>query len=37
MVSSWRVQQVARVVREGGVIAYPTEALPQTPRQAQMA
>ncbi|MFC5696129.1 L-threonylcarbamoyladenylate synthase [Pseudomonas sp. GCM10022186] len=27
MVSSWRVQQVARVVREGGVIAYPTEAV----------
>ncbi|MBT8767355.1 L-threonylcarbamoyladenylate synthase [Metapseudomonas boanensis] len=27
MVSNWRVQQVARVVREGGVIAYPTEAV----------
>ncbi len=27
MVSRWRVQQVARVVREGGVIAYPTEAV----------
>ncbi|MNQ33977.1 Threonylcarbamoyl-AMP synthase [compost metagenome] len=27
MVSSWRVQRVARVVREGGVIAYPTEAV----------
>ncbi|MGQ7816453.1 L-threonylcarbamoyladenylate synthase type 1 TsaC [Metapseudomonas furukawaii] len=27
MVSKWRVQQVARVVREGGVIAYPTEAV----------
>ncbi len=27
MVSSWRVQQVARVVRNGGVIAYPTEAV----------
>ena len=27
MVSSWRVQQVARVVRAGGVIAYPTEAV----------
>jgi len=24
---SWRVQQVARVVRAGGVIAYPTEAV----------
>ncbi|WCD80445.1 L-threonylcarbamoyladenylate synthase [Pseudomonas sp. TUM22785] len=27
MVSNWRVQQVARVVRGGGVIAYPTEAV----------
>ncbi len=27
MVSSWRVQQTARVVRRGGVIAYPTEAV----------
>lgn len=27
MVSSWRVQRVARVVRQGGVIAYPTEAV----------
>src|SRR6218665_1833473 len=27
MVSSWRVKQVARVVRNGGVIAYPTEAV----------
>src|SRR5690606_10268160 len=27
MVSSWRVQRVARIVREGGVIAYPTEAV----------
>lgn len=27
MVSRWRVQQVARVVRNGGVIAYPTEAV----------
>lgn len=27
MVSSWRVQQAARVVRAGGVLAYPTEAV----------
>ncbi|HLA32157.1 MAG TPA: Sua5/YciO/YrdC/YwlC family protein [Pseudomonas sp.] len=27
MVSSWQVQQAARVVRQGGVIAYPTEAV----------
>ncbi|MBM7062661.1 Sua5/YciO/YrdC/YwlC family protein [Pseudomonas sp. UL073] len=27
MVSSWQVQRVARVVRAGGVIAYPTEAV----------
>lgn len=27
MLSSWRVQQVAQVVRAGGVIAYPTEAV----------
>jgi L-threonylcarbamoyladenylate synthase len=27
MVSSWRTQQAARVVRNGGVIAYPTEAV----------
>jgi len=27
MVSNWRVKQVARVVRAGGVIAYPTEAV----------
>ena len=27
MVSSWRVQQMARVVRRGWVIAYPTEAV----------
>lgn len=27
MVSSWKVQQAARVVRNGGVIAYPTEAV----------
>ncbi|MBE7374010.1 L-threonylcarbamoyladenylate synthase [Pseudomonas lopnurensis] len=27
MIGSWRVQQVARVVRAGGVIAYPTEAV----------
>lgn len=27
MVSSWRAQYVARVVREGGVVAYPTEAV----------
>jgi L-threonylcarbamoyladenylate synthase len=27
MVSSWRVQQAARAVRNGGVIAYPTEAV----------
>lgn len=27
MVSSWRVQQMARVIRRGGVIAYPTEAV----------
>lgn len=27
MVSHWRVQRVARVVRAGGVIAYPTEAV----------
>lgn len=27
MVGQWRVQQVARVVRAGGVIAYPTEAV----------
>ena len=27
MVSSWRVQQMAQVVRRGGVIAYPTEAV----------
>ena len=27
MVSSWRAQYVARVVREGVVVAYPTEAV----------
>jgi L-threonylcarbamoyladenylate synthase len=27
MVSKWRVQRVAQVVRQGGVIAYPTEAV----------
>ncbi|AYC30880.1 Sua5/YciO/YrdC/YwlC family protein [Pseudomonas cavernae] len=27
MISKWRVQQAARVVRNGGVIAYPTEAV----------
>ncbi|WP_434457369.1 Sua5/YciO/YrdC/YwlC family protein [Stutzerimonas urumqiensis] len=27
MISSWRVQQAARVIRAGGVIAYPTEAV----------
>ena len=27
MVGSWRVWQVARVVRDGGLIAYPTEAV----------
>jgi L-threonylcarbamoyladenylate synthase len=27
MVGNWRVQQAARVVRRGGVIAYPTEAV----------
>ena len=27
MGSRWQVQQAARVVREGGVIAYPTEAV----------
>lgn len=27
MVSSWRVQQAARVIQGGGVIAYPTEAV----------
>ena len=27
MHSSWQVQRVARVVRQGGVIAYPTEAV----------
>jgi L-threonylcarbamoyladenylate synthase len=27
MHGSWRIQRVARVVREGGVIAYPTEAV----------
>ena len=27
MVSSWRVQQMAQVIRRGGVIAYPTEAV----------
>lgn len=27
MIGQWRVQQVARVVHEGGVIAYPTEAV----------
>ncbi|WP_263143669.1 Sua5/YciO/YrdC/YwlC family protein [Pseudomonas sp. RIT-PI-AD] len=27
MVSSWRVQRAARVIRQGGVIAYPTEAV----------
>jgi hypothetical protein len=27
MVGQWRVQQAARVVRQGGVIAYPTEAV----------
>ena len=27
MVGQWQVQQVARVVRQGGVIAYPTEAV----------
>ncbi len=25
--SSWQVQQIARIVRQGGVIAYPTEAV----------
>lgn len=27
MISSWQVQQAARIVRAGGVIAYPTEAV----------
>ncbi|UVE17840.1 L-threonylcarbamoyladenylate synthase [Pseudomonas sp. LS44] len=27
MINNWRVQQAARVVRDGGVIAYPTEAV----------
>ncbi|WP_165665551.1 L-threonylcarbamoyladenylate synthase [Metapseudomonas otitidis] len=27
MVNKWQVQRVARIVREGGVIAYPTEAV----------
>lgn len=27
MVSNWQIQQAARVVRHGGVIAYPTEAV----------
>lgn len=27
MLSSWRVQQAAQVVRAGGIIAYPTEAV----------
>ena len=27
MIGNWRVQQAARVVRNGGVIAYPTEAV----------
>jgi L-threonylcarbamoyladenylate synthase len=27
MVSNWQIQQAARVVRNGGVIAYPTEAV----------
>ena len=27
MASNWQIQQTARVVREGGVIAYPTEAV----------
>ncbi|TWI57655.1 L-threonylcarbamoyladenylate synthase [Pseudomonas duriflava] len=27
MLSSWRVQHVAQVIRQGGVIAYPTEAV----------
>ena len=27
MASNWQVQQAARVVRDGGVIAYPTEAV----------
>ncbi len=27
MAGNWQVQQAARVVREGGVIAYPTEAV----------
>ncbi len=27
MTGEWRLQQVARVVRQGGVIAYPTEAV----------
>lgn len=27
MVSSWRVQQAAREIRAGAVIAYPTEAV----------
>ena len=27
MASNWQIQQTARVVREGGVVAYPTEAV----------
>jgi len=27
MISSWRVKRAAKIVREGGVIAYPTEAV----------
>ncbi|MDX1724503.1 MAG: L-threonylcarbamoyladenylate synthase [Pseudomonas sp.] len=27
MVSRWQIQQAARVVRQGGIIAYPTEAV----------
>ncbi|HCL74311.1 MAG TPA: tRNA threonylcarbamoyladenosine biosynthesis protein RimN, partial [Pseudomonas sp.] len=27
MVGNWRIQQAARVVWAGGVIAYPTEAV----------
>ncbi|SDI58366.1 L-threonylcarbamoyladenylate synthase [Pseudomonas panipatensis] len=27
MISSWRVRRMAKVVRDGGVIAYPTEAV----------
>ena len=27
MLNHWNIQQAARIVREGGVIAYPTEAV----------